>query len=237
MALLSSLLGSTFKGDASTVVGPTGPQGPTGPEGPTGPTGPTGPQGTTGPTGTTGDPGPTGPTGSTGPTGPQGSTGPAGPGLPISGATNQVLQKLSGTDYDYTWKSKTNFPGEAYIETMNLATAPGSAIVFDTLSNSGIYYSSSTTAAMSLNIRGSATATLNNTLAIGQTTTLIVLVTNGATAYAITTFQVDGASVTPKWLGGSAPTGTANAIDVYNFTVIKTAASTYTILAGASKFV
>ena len=231
MALLSTLLGSTFKGDASTVVGPTGPQGPTGAEGPTGL------QGLTGPTGPTGSTGSAGPTGSTGPTGADGPTGPTGPGLPISGATNQVLQKLSGTDYDYTWKSKTNFPGESYIETMTLSTAPGSAIVFDTLLNSGIYYSSNTTANISLNIRGSSTATLNNTLAVGQTTTLIVLVTNGATAYALTTFQVDGASVTPKWLGGSAPTGTANAIDVYNFTVIKTAASTYTILAGASKFV
>lgn len=169
--------------------------------------------------------------------GAQGATGPAGPGLPTSGNTNQVLQKLSNTNYDYTWKSKTTFPGEAYIETMSILSSPGAAIVFDTLANSSIYYTSNTTSNMSLNIRGSSSTTINSTLAIGQTTTLIVLVTNGATAYAITTFQVDDASVTPKWLGGSAPTGTANAIDVYNFTVIKTAASTYTILAGASKFV
>lgn len=195
MALLSSLLGSTFKGDASTVPGPTGPIGLTGP------------------------------------------TGPTGPGLPIGGNTYQVLQKLSTTDYDYTWKSKTNFPGESYVETMTLSAAPGSAITFDTLLNSGIYYSSNTTANIALNIRGSSTVPIDSILTVGQTTTFIIMLTNGATAYAINSFQVDGVTVTPKWLGGTAPIGVPNAIEVYNFTIIKTATSTYTILAGASKFV
>lgn len=166
-----------------------------------------------------------------------GATGPEGPGLPTSGNTNQVLQKLSDTNYDYTWKSKTTFPGEAYVETMSILSSPGAAIVFDTLENSGVYYTSNTTSNMSLNIRGNSSTTINSTLAIGQSTTFLILVVNGATAYAINAVQLDGISVTPKWLGGTAPTGTANAIDVYNFTVIKTADATYTVLAGASKFV
>ena len=195
MALLSSLLGSTFKGDASTVAGPTGP------------------------------------------TGPEGPIGPEGTGLPTGGNTNQVLQKLSTTNYDYTWKSKTNFPGESYVETMTLSTAPGSAIIFDTLLNSGIYYSSNTTANIALNIRGSSTVPLDSVLTVGQTTTLIIMLTNSTNAYAITSFQVDGVAVTPKWLGGTTPTGVPNAIEVYNFTIIKTGVATYTILAGASKFV
>lgn len=223
MTLLSNLLGSTFKGDASTVAGPTGP---------TGPTGLTGIMGPTGEASTVA--GPIGPTGNTGPVG---TTGPSGVGLPISGSTNQVLQKLSNTDYDYTWKSKTNFPSESYIETMTVTTAPGSAIVFDTLNNSSIYYTSNTSANMSLNIRGSSTTSLNNTLGIGQTTTFIILVTNSTTAYTISTFQIDDVTVTPKWLGGTAASGSASAIDVYNFTIIKTANATYTVLAGASKFV
>jgi hypothetical protein len=62
--------------------------------GPAGATGPQGPQGTTGNTGATGPQGPTGTTG---------STGPAGPGVPTGGATGQVLEKNSATNYDTVW--------------------------------------------------------------------------------------------------------------------------------------
>jgi hypothetical protein len=39
----------------------------------------------------------------TGPTGSTGSTGPAGPGVPTGGATGQVLEKNSATNYDTVW--------------------------------------------------------------------------------------------------------------------------------------
>lgn len=76
---------------------PPGPTGPQGPPGVTGPTGPTGPQGATGPTGATG---PQGVKGDTGATGPQGS---AGQGVPVGGATGQVLSKVDATDYNTQW--------------------------------------------------------------------------------------------------------------------------------------
>jgi hypothetical protein len=63
------------------------------------------------------------------------------------------------------------------------------------------------------------------------------MVTNGATAYYNTALQVDGASVTPKWQGGTAPVlGNASAIDVYAYTVIKTANATFTALASQTQF-
>lgn len=95
--------------------GPTGPTGPAGPAGPTGSagatgatgaagaTGPTGPTGPAGPTGATGATGPTGATGATGATGPTGATGAAGPGVPTGGAADDLLTKVSGTDFDCTW--------------------------------------------------------------------------------------------------------------------------------------
>jgi hypothetical protein len=62
-------------------------------------------------------------------------------------------------------------------------------------------------------------------------------VTNGATAYYQTGFQVDGSSVTPKWQGGTAPSaGNASSVDVYTFTVIKTASATFTVLGSQTKF-
>jgi hypothetical protein len=74
-------------------------------------------------------------------------------------------------------------------------------------------------------------------MAIGQSMTVAFLVTNGTTAYRPTVFQVDGTAVTPKWQGGTAPTaGNASSIDVYVFTIIKTASATFTVLASQTKF-
>jgi len=105
------------KGDtgATGSQGPQGIQGETGPQGPkgdTGDTGPQGPKGDTGDTGATGPQGPQGIQGETGPQGPKGDTGdtgatgpqgPAGPGVPTGGTVGQILQKLSGTDFDTGW--------------------------------------------------------------------------------------------------------------------------------------
>ena len=50
-------------------------------------------------------------------------------------------------------------------------------------------------------------------------------------------FQIDGASVTPKWQNGITPTtGSNGAIDVYTYTIVKTASATYTVLASFTKF-
>jgi hypothetical protein len=49
--------------------------------------------------------------------------------------------------------------------------------------------------------------------------------------------EIDGNAVTPKWQGGSAPTaGNADSLDVYSFTIIKTAANTYTVLGSQTQF-
>ena len=81
------------------------------------------------------------------------------------------------------------------------------------------------------------TGTLNSILAVGQSVTCTLLVTNGGTAYYPSTIQVDGSTVTPKWQTGTAPTaGNANSVDVYTFAIVKTANLTYTVLASQVKF-
>jgi hypothetical protein len=83
-------------------------------------------------------------------------------------------------------------------------------------------------------LRGNAGTTLNSLLAVGQSTTVTFMVTVGNTsALYQTATQIDGVSVTPRWQGTYAPTsGFANSINIYTFTVIKTAATpTYTVLA------
>jgi hypothetical protein len=63
------------------------------------------------------------------------------------------------------------------------------------------------------------------------------MVTQGTTAYYNNAVQVDGASVTPKWQGGTAPTsGNASSVDVYSYTIIKTGSAAFTVLASQTKF-
>jgi hypothetical protein len=56
------------------------------------------------------------------------------------------------------------------------------------------------------------------------------LVTQGSTGYIPTTLNLNGASQTIRWVGGSAPTPTSSAgkIDIFNFSIIL-AASTIVI--------
>ena len=78
---------------------------------------------------------------------------------------------------------------------------------------------------------------VNANLAIGQSVTCAILLTQGTTAYYLNAYQVDGSAVTPKWQGGSAPTeGNASGIDSYSFTIIKTADATFTVLASQTQF-
>lgn len=93
------------------------------------------------------------------------------------------------------------------------------------------------TANSTVNVRGSSTVELDDLLAVGDSITVALLVTNGATPYRPTALQVDGAPVTPKWAGGFPPAaGNANGIDAYSYSIIKTAANTFTVLASAGRY-
>jgi hypothetical protein len=117
------------------------------------------------------------------------------------------------------------------------ATAATGTVNFDALTQGVLFYTSNAAANFTLNIRGNSGSTLNSILAVNDSITVVFLVTNGATPYYPTAFQIDGNAVTPKWSGGSAPSaGNASSIDVYSFTIIKTASATYTVLASAGRF-
>ena len=74
-------------------------------------------------------------------------------------------------------------------------------------------------------------------MSTGQSITVAFMVTQGSTAYYNNGWQIDGTSVTPKWQGGTAPTsGNASGIDVYTYTITKTASATYTVLASLTQF-
>ena len=102
-----------------------------------------------------------------------------------------------------------------------------------------MYFTTNSSSNYTVDIIGNDTNTLNSILSVGESLTLAYLAPNGSTAYYMTSIQVDGTTtgVTTKWQGGTAPTtGNANSIDVYTFTVIKTASATFTVLASQTKF-
>lgn len=118
------------------------------------------------------------------------------------------------------------------------AGAPTSTTNFDVLTQSVQYYTSNSTINFTLNIRGDATNTFNSISTVGQSHTIVLLVTNGGTAYYPTAIQIDGVAQTVKWQGGTAPTsGNANSIDAWSYTILKTASTpTYVVLASSSKY-
>lgn len=119
-----------------------------------------------------------------------------------------------------------------------VASAATGTINIDTNTSSAWYYTSNATANHTLNFRGASGTTLSSLVAVGSSITIAWANTNGATAYYPNVIQIDGSTVTPKWLGGTAPTaGNASSIDLYVFTIVKTAATpTYTVFASQSRF-
>jgi len=117
------------------------------------------------------------------------------------------------------------------------ATAATGTIAYDVTTQAVLYYTTNASANWTLNVRGNGTTSLNSLMATGESITIAFLVTNGATAYYQSAFQVDGASVTPKWQGGSAPTlGNASSIDAYTITIVKTGSAAFTAFAAQTRF-
>jgi len=160
-----------------------------------------------------------------------GSTTTISIGSAVSGAISTVA--ASGV---WSYSSYANI--KALFEAATItASAPAATTNFDVITQAVQYYTTNASANFTLNIRGDGTTSLNTILAVGQSCTLALLVTNGTTAYYPTAYQVDGTSVTPKFQTGTAPTaGNASALDVYVITVIKTASATFTVLASQTKF-
>jgi hypothetical protein len=117
------------------------------------------------------------------------------------------------------------------------ATAATGTINYDVITQGVLYYTTNASANWTTNFRGSSGTSLNTLMAVGETRTVTFLVTQGATAYYNSAVQVDGSSVTPKWQGGAAPTsGNPSSIDIYTYSIIKTASATFTVLASQTRF-
>ena len=153
----------------------------------------------------------------------------------------------ASTSAAITWTGTQTFSGSSSTQAIVLndaaevitvsATAATGTIAYDITTQSVLFYTSNASANWTVNFRGSSGTSLNTLMSTGQSMTVAFLVTQGATAYYNSAVQIDGSSVTPKWQGGTAPAaGNASGIDVYSYTIIKTASATYTVLASQTQF-
>ena len=171
--------------------------------------------------------------------------------LPIAaggtGATTLAGANIALTNTAQTFTATQTFNGTSATEALkplNIAEPASVTAVAPTattnfyMNNGAVQYITANNANnWTLNFAFSSTTTLNTAMAVNDSMSCTLIVTNSTTAYYASAFTIDGTSVTPKWQGGSAPTsGNASSIDSYTFVIIKTAASTYTVLASQTKF-
>lgn len=102
-----------------------------------------------------------------------------------------------------------------------------------------MYLTTNASANWTPNFRANSTVSLNDAMSNGQSITVAMMVTQGATAYFSNSVQINATTsgVTTRWLGAAIPTaGDVNAIDIYTYTIIKTATNTFTVFAGLSQY-
>lgn len=180
-------------------------------------------------------------------------------GILKGNGTSAFSAATAGTDYvapatATTFTATQSFSGSSTakaLSTKNIventtvsATAATGTVTLDPTVQSVLYYTSNASAGFTVDINPASTS-MDSLMAVGDTMTVVFMVTNGTTAYYAgqspqsNAVVLDGSAtgVTTKWQGGTAPSsGNASAIDVYTFTVIKTASATFTILASQTKF-
>lgn len=170
----------------------------------------------------------------------------------LKGSSGNTTTATAGTDYvapatATTFTGKQTFNGTTSTiasvlanaaETTNIVAGTNngnSTAYFNTASVN--YYTSNNSANWTQNLIFASGVSLDSVMSTGQSITMAILSTNGGSAYYPTSVTVDGSSATVKWQGGTAPTsGNASSIDVYTYTIIKTASATFTVLASQTKF-
>jgi hypothetical protein len=165
-----------------------------------------------------------------------GATG-TGPTISATGADTNVNLNLAskGTLGRITLNNEAKIFG--VFEACTISTTFLTTFNYDVLTQAVYYDNSTDTANHIINLRGDSSTSLNAAMAVGETVTVAYMNVNGNTTYYNAVTQVDGTTVTAIWQGGTAPTaGNASSTDVYVYTALKTAASTFTVFASQTQF-
>ena len=104
------------------------------------------------------------------------------------------------------------------------------------ISNGNVFYFTTAESTTSTpNFRYDGSTTLDSKMGVGDVVSVVVITTANASAYSAQ-LTVDGAAVTENWVGGSAPSdGGSSGVDIHSYTILKTAANTFTVIANQQK--
>lgn len=133
--------------------------------------------------------------------------------------------------------SGVRFTAGQLCESVNVVSSTlGSTSTID-LSTGMVHYFTSQEMAQAIPNLTVSGKSVNQIMAIGEAISVVLMLTASPAGY-MSSMTIDGVLVTPMWgSGGNVPAaGGASGIDVYTLQVIKTADSTYTVLANSSNF-
>ena len=139
---------------------------------------------------------------------------------------------------DNTFRSISNLDIQGVLsEKVEISnSAPSGTILFDAINYSTLYNTTPASSSWVVNIRGNSSTTLNTLMDVDTTLTIVHLVNVGETSYLPSSIQVDGVATTILWQGSSELGSLTNSLVAYTYTIIKTAANTYSVFGSQVKF-
>ena len=98
------------------------------------------------------------------------------------------------------------------------------------------YFTTQETTTSTPNIRFSSSTSLDSSMNVGEAISVTIITTAAAAAYSAHIYIDGSPNIYEKWVGGSAPSdGGSSDLDIYAYTIIKTASATFTVIANQSK--
>ena len=146
--------------------------------------------------------------------------------MPLAGGTftGQVIFN-NGIDLANLLKEGVNITAGKLSDNTNIDLEDGMVHLFTTAE----------TTTSTPNIRVSSSTTLDSSMSVGEAIAVTIITTAAAAGYSAQ-LTIDGAAVTENWVGGSAPSdGGSSGVDIYSYTIIKTASATFTVIANQTK--
>jgi hypothetical protein len=130
-----------------------------------------------------------------------------------------------------------NAAEQVYVSGISLGSAGNTTVNIDLANSSVYYFNTGSSNNWNVNFRLSQSTPLNNALANNESISAVVMATQGVGPNYANSLLIDGVTVTPMWQDALSPVaGNSSSIDIYNYTIIKTANATYTVLASQTRF-
>ena len=97
------------------------------------------------------------------------------------------------------------------------------------------YFTTQESTTSTPNLRVNSSISLDGVMAIGETVAVTLITTAAAGGYSAA-LQIHGNTQTVNWVGGSTPSsGGSSGVDIYNYTIIKTGSSAFTVIGNLTK--